>query len=112
MSNLTTHVLDTSKGLPAEGIRVVLYKYESSLWIELANAVTDEDGRIKEWKPSQKHLENGVYKLSFDTKPYFKEEGVKAFYPFVDVVFEIKTKRHYHVPLLLNPFGYSTYRGS
>jgi 5-hydroxyisourate hydrolase len=111
MSQLTSHVLDTSKGLPAKDVRVVLYREDSSLWIELANAKTDEDGRIKEWRPLQK-LSNGIYKLAFDTKAYFKAEGVKTFYPTVEIIFEIKTRKHYHVPLLLNPFGYTTYRGS
>ncbi len=112
MSQLTTHILDTSKGRPAEGVQVLLFHQQDHLWTEITTARTNSDGRIPGLLPDELLLEPGIYKLRFETKDYFSSQGVKAFYPFVEISFTITGSEHYHVPLLLNPFGYSTYRGS
>ena len=112
MSTISTHILDTSKGTPAQNVEVVLYQQQDENWNEIAKGVTNSDGRIPDLLSKETIIEPGVYKLKFDTKEYFDASAVQTFYPFVEIVFEIKTDAHYHVPLLLNPFGYSTYRGS
>jgi len=114
MSAITTHVLDTSRGRPADGVPVVL-EIESAdgSWKQIGTATTDADGRAKDLLPSNFALHGGVYKLTFDTASYFASQKVESFYHEVNIVFEIHDPaQHYHVPLLLSPFGYSTYRGS
>ena len=112
MSALTTHVLDTSLGRPARDVAVTLARRESDAWIELGRGRTDADGRCR-LLPQGVALQASVYRLRFDTAAYFEARGVPAFYPEVDVVFEVREPaQHHHVPLLLSPFGYSTYRGS
>jgi 5-hydroxyisourate hydrolase len=112
-SPITTHVLDTSLGRPAAGVPVMLeIRTGEDLWKELSRGVTDADGRISQLLPPG-HLAGGVYRLRFDTDAYFRKQKVQAFYPHVTVEFLVSdAKQHYHVPLLLNPYGYSTYRGS
>ena len=112
MSQITTHILDTSRGMPASGVTVTLYHFHNHGWDEIATDVTNMDGRVSELLPATLVLEAGNYKMRFDTKEYFDHFGVASFYPFVEVVFSIDHEKHYHIPLLLNPFGYSTYRGS
>lgn len=112
MSQITTHVLDTSKGRPAEGVNVYLYQQHNNDWMEITAAHTNKDGRIPDLLGKDALLEKGIYKLRFETKAYFDGQGIQSFYPFVEIVFLITDAAHYHVPLLLNPFGYSTYRGS
>ena len=113
MSHITTHVLDTSKGKPAQGIFIALEKPNADgFWITLGNGQTNADGRLPDLLAADIKLEPGIYRLVFDTASYFKTQGVKAFYPSVTITFETRDQLHYHVPLLLNPFGYSTYRGS
>ena len=112
MSQLTTHILDTSKGKPAGNVSVTLFYETDNDWNMLAKGITNQDGRIPGFIPNEKLLEYGNYKLLFETNPYFKSQGISSFYPFVEIVFSIHSSEHYHVPLLLNPFGYSTYRGS
>lgn len=112
MSQITTHVLDTSKGKPAAGIRISLQKPIENDWEEITSGVTNDDGRIPNFLPTDQVIEPGVYRMLFETGAYFEKEGKEGFYPKVPVIFEIKDTEHYHVPLLLNPFGYSTYRGS
>ncbi len=112
MSAITTHVLDTSKGKPASGIKIVLFKNEDEEWKTIAGGITNDDGRISDLLEKNVFPGAGIYKLKFDTKEYFENNSIETFYPFVEIVFEIKDKEHYHVPLLVNPFGYSTYRGS
>jgi 5-hydroxyisourate hydrolase len=114
MSAITTHVLDTSCGRPAKGVAVVLERRaEGAHWTKLASAATNDDGRCPDLFPSDKALAVGVYRLRFATEAYFLSLGVRAFYPEVQVVFEVDNIHgHYHVPLLLSPYGYSTYRGS
>jgi len=114
MSAITTHVLDTSRGSPASGVPVVL-EVESADgdWQLLGNGTTDSDGRLRDLLPAGWALAIGTYKLTFDTETYFRAHNVEGFYPFVVVVFSIlDTDEHFHVPLLLSPYGYSTYRGS
>jgi 5-hydroxyisourate hydrolase len=111
MSTLSTHVLDTAKGRPAEGLAIVLEVQEQDAFRELARGTTNADGRVKDFVQGQV-LPPGVYRLHFDTGAYFAAQGTKGFYPEVTVLFELGAESHYHVPLLLSPFGFSTYRGS
>ena len=111
MSAITTHVLDVARGKPARGIAVVLERVGSPQ-SSLARGTTDADGRVKTFAPTPA-LTPGTYRLTFDVAAYFTAAGVEAFYPRVVVEFEVRdASQHYHVPLLLSPFGYSTYRGS
>ena len=114
MSAITTHVLDLAFGQPAAGVPVRLeVAGKGGAWIPLANATTDSDGRAKSLLATGARLDVGRYRLTFDTAAYFSARGMTAFYPEVAVQFEVHDAgRHYHVPLLLSPFGYSTYRGS
>src|SRR5690242_8695275 len=112
MSQLTTHILDTSKGTPAVGVHVVLCQQQKRTWTEIAKGTTNEDGRIPDLLKKSVVLELGTYKLRFETQSYFSRQAIQTFYPFVEITFQVTTKEHYHVPLLLNPYGYSTYRGS
>ncbi len=113
MSAITTHVLDTSVGKPAAGVAVTLDKQEGGAWKTLARGTTNADGRAAELLPPNAKFEAGTYRLRFDTAAYFRARGVESFYPHVEIVFVVKdAAQHYHVPLLLSPYGYSTYRGS
>jgi len=112
MSQITTHILDTTKGKPASGVRISLYKGENDQWAMVASGITNSDGRIGDLLESKEILEKGIYKMRFETKDYFDQQAVQTFYPYVEIVFDISSSEHYHIPLLLNPFGYATYRGS
>ncbi|HMS66317.1 MAG TPA: hydroxyisourate hydrolase [Ignavibacteria bacterium] len=113
MSKITTHVLDTSRGKPAIGIRAILYFMKTnSGWGKIGEGITNTDGRITDLLQKNTIPEKGIYKINFETGKYFTEINVKGFYPFVEIVFEIDNEEHYHIPLLLGNFGYSTYRGS
>ena len=113
MAGITTHVLDTSLGRPAGGVGVTLSRREGSAWVELGRGRTDADGRCQDLLAQGGSLQPSVYRLTFDTAAYFGARGVPSFYPEVSVVFEVREPaQHHHVPLLLSPFGYSTYRGS
>ena len=113
MSQITTHILDTSLGKPAAGVRVSLSQQTESEWIELGVGVTDDDGRVSDLLDSDATLPAGQCKLTFDTGDYYADIDTSCFYPQVEIQFSIAGDgQHYHVPLLLNPFGYSTYRGS
>lgn len=110
---LSSHILDISTGKPAPQVRVSLSRLVGQRWQEVSNKVTDDNGRIKDFLPQQAGQSNdGVYKLTFQTKPYFDQQKQSTFLPFVEVNFEIKGDSHYHVPITLSPYGYSTYRGS
>lgn len=113
MSQITTHVLDTSLGRPAAGIAVKLEAGTSDGgWSDLAHGVTDGDGRVRDLLAAGT-LAEGTYRLTFETEPYFASRNVKTFYPRVTIIFEVRdAAQHYHVPLLLSPHGYTTYRGS
>jgi len=107
-SAVTTHVLDTARGRPAAGVPVVLQRDDGSV---LAKARTDEDGRVADLGPGD--LAAGAYRLVFDTAAYFEATGQRGFYPEVAVTFTVADPaQHHHVPVLLSPYGYSTYRGS
>jgi 5-hydroxyisourate hydrolase len=113
MSAITTHVLDTSRGRPAAGVPITLEVKGTTGWHRLGQGLTDPDGRLRELLPAGHRLAVGVYRLTFDTETYFATSGVSGFYPMVQVVFALsRPDEHHHVPLLLSPFGYSTYRGS
>ena len=112
-SPITTHVLDLAHGRAAAGIPVLLESQHGTSWKSIGQGATNADGRVENLLPPAAPLERGQYRLSFDTKAYFDAQGGKTFYPYVCIAFEVaNTGEHYHVPLLLSPYGYSTYRGS
>jgi 5-hydroxyisourate hydrolase len=110
MLSITTHVLDLTSGSPAAGVAVTLESERGGAWASLGNAATDADGRVREGFSGLPGP--GRYRLTFATGAYFVGRGVTSFHPEVVVTFEVRETRHHHVPLLLSPFGYSTYRGS
>ena len=112
MSEISTHVLDTSLGRPAAGISVTLDARDgASSWKHVARGATDADGRLRDFAGQQ--LPAGTYRLTFDTAAYFESLHTPSFYPEVAIVFEVRDPAaKYHVPLLISPYGYSTYRGS
>ena len=111
---ISTHILDTARGRPAGGVPVLLERVdERGARSEVTRAVTDADGRVKELAPSGGSIAAGTYRLTFDSGAYFSSLGVEGFYPLVTVLFVLRDPtQHHHVPLLLSPFGYATYRGS
>jgi 5-hydroxyisourate hydrolase len=109
---ITTHVLDTVRGKPAADVPIVLERFDEDHWWILGRGTTDADGRLRGLLPEGAPLVAGRYRLTFDTAAYFRDRGEAAFYPEVAVVFTVAVDEHYHVPLLLGPFSYSTYRGS
>ncbi|MBJ80960.1 MAG: hydroxyisourate hydrolase [Myxococcales bacterium] len=113
MANLSTHILDTTLGLPAPNVEVTLEKADGDNWLALGSHQTNDDGRVPAFLPEGQNLEACNYRLTFATGSYFEKQEVEHFYPSVSITFTIlDVERHHHVPLLLNPFGYSTYRGS
>jgi len=113
VSAITTHVLDTSLGRPAAGVGVTLERREAGRWLELGRGRTDADGRCRDLLPEGTTLQKASYRLTFNSGGYFGSRGAAGFYPYVSIVFEVQEPSvHHHVPLLLSPFGYSTYRGS
>ena len=113
MSAITTHILDVSSGVPARGVPVILERQTSSGWEIIGKSITDDDGRLRDLLAPDTNLSSGNYRLIFDTENYFQKQQIEGFYPQVTVTFVVRdAAQHYHVPLLLSPFGYSTYRGS
>ena len=112
VSQLTTHVLDTSLGKPGKDITIRLKHIVNGSWQTMAQGITNADGRIGDLLPPNKNVIPGNYKMVFETGDYFKTNDIKGFYPTVEIEFTVFDDGHYHVPLLINPFGYSTYRGS
>ena len=113
MSGITTHVLDIARGRPASGIPVTLEVRAGSGWRGIGRAVTDEDGRARQLLPTGTALTAGTYRLTFAIETYFRTEEIEGFYPEASITFHVRdANQHYHVPLLLSPYGYSTYRGS
>ena len=110
---LSSHILDISKGAPAAGVTIKLEKQneQTKAWAFVDEKVTDANGRIGNFLDS-KNDNTGIYKLTYMVSDYFKKENVESFYPFIEVVFQIKDKAHYHVPITLSAYGYSTYRGN
>ena len=114
MSPITTHVLDTARGRPAANLAIHIERRSpDGAWVELGRGETDNDGRLRTLLDASEALLAGFYRITFDTGGYFASLGIEVFYPEVSVVFEIRDAgQHYHVPLLLSPFSYATYRGS
>lgn len=110
-TGITTHVLDLGEGRPAAGLSVTLWRRSGADWEALGEGKTDADGRVERWRGLT--LIAGAYRLSFATRDWFAAQSRETFYPCVDIVFQVDDAvDHYHVPLLLNRWGYSTYRGS
>lgn len=110
---LSSHILDVAKGSPAKDIAIKLEKYneQTKVWSFVDEKKTDMNGRITDFLNSEKS-NLGIYKLTYYTSEYFKKDNIESFYPFIEVVFQIKDQNHYHVPITLSAFGYSTYRGN
>lgn len=109
---LSSHILDINTGYPAANVKISLYKQNSDGdWAFVEAKVTDQNGRIKDFLPYTQD-NRGIYKLTYHVGPYFESQRQNSFYPFIDVVFQITDENHYHVPITLSPFGYSTYRGN
>jgi 5-hydroxyisourate hydrolase len=112
MGSLSTHVLDSGTGKPAEDVQVTWEMKDADGWVPLASATTDADGRIRDWG-SDVIVTPGIFRLTFGTGEWFGRQGRECFYPEVTVTFEVLDgSAHFHVPLLLSAFAYSTYRGS
>ncbi len=109
---ISTHVLDTSTGLPADGVGVRLARLDGEAWRPVGQGKTDMDGRCKALLGGQVVAELGVYRVRFETGDYYAAKGTRCLYPYVDIIFEVADERHFHIPLLLTPNGYTTYRGS
>jgi 5-hydroxyisourate hydrolase len=110
---ISTHVLDTACGKPAAGVEVRLERKNSEQWLNVACARTDQNGRCAQLAKDEEELVPGIYRLSFDTEGYFATQKMQALYPIVQITFHVRDgEGHYHIPLLLNPYGYTTYRGS
>lgn len=113
MTTISTHVLDTALGRPAAGVRVTLSRWSlDGVEQPIGGGSTDVDGRVRDLVEPGVTLGAGRHRLRFEVEEYFALTGREAFYPYVDVAFVLGADAHYHVPLLLAPFGYATYRGS
>ncbi len=110
MSQITTHVLDAALGRPAAGVAVALQARTPEGWAAVGKGETNEDGRIAHLGPDG--VEPGVYRLLFATGDWFEASGRETFYPEIEITFQVNGPEHYHVPILLSPYAYSTYRGS
>jgi 5-hydroxyisourate hydrolase len=110
---LSSHILDISRGMPVSGVSIRLEKIDTNnkKWSTIDEKITDANGRIADFLSSENSNE-GVYKLTYLIADYFKSQNIQSFYPFIEVVFEIKDSKHYHVPITLSAYGYSTYRGN
>ncbi|XP_011644103.1 5-hydroxyisourate hydrolase, partial [Pogonomyrmex barbatus] len=108
--SITTHILDTSRGLPANGLPVCLYKFKDNMWNLLKESVTDSNGRCMDLlQNEQEYCGPGRFKIEFRVNDYFKRIATTSMYPIIDVVFDVQhPDEHYHIPLLLNPFGFTT----
>lgn len=110
MKSISTHILDISRGKPAQGVSVELEFLRNGAFTQAAAGVTDSDGRVRDWKFE---MQAGTWRIRFAIDSYFASLSEKSFYPFVEIVFHVdNADQHYHVPLLLSAYGYSTYRGS
>lgn len=109
---LSTHILDTTKGEPVPNVEIRLYKLEKDgvTWTLKSKGVTDKNGRIANFLPGKKN--DGTYRLQFLTYNYFNSQGLKSIYPYVDLVFSITGKSHYHIPITISANGYATYKGN
>lgn len=112
MSKISAHVLDTALGKPAAGLPLRIDLLEEGAFRNLGSDQTNADGRVGDLLHGHA-LEPGTYRVVFDTEPYLRARGLDVFYPYVEIVFRVASAaEHYHIPLLLSPYGYSTYRGS
>jgi 5-hydroxyisourate hydrolase len=110
---LSSHILDISRGLPANDVLIRLEKQtDNGSWEFIKESKTNQEGRITNFLPYGEKENRGIFKLTYFIEPYFKNLKQSSFYPFIEVVFEIKDNQHYHVPITLSPYGYSTYRGN
>jgi len=111
---LSSHILDISQGQPVGNVKIELEKYNETTqqWVSIGKKQTDNNGRVSDFLPYQKSNNYGKYKLVFFVEDYYKNKKIESFYPSIEVIFQIKNNEHYHVPITLSPFGYSTYRGS
>ena len=113
LSAITTHVLDTSLGRPAEGVPIALERGGQDQWTLLGHGTTNADGRLLNLMRADEALTPGPYRLVFDTRSYFQKRGIQSIYSTIAIAFDVNAgESHYHIPLLLSPFGYTTYRGS
>jgi len=112
MSGITTHILDIARGRPAAGVAVSLARRSGDGWSEIGGARTDANGRVPNLVTGGAKVTPGTYRLRCETGAYFSSQGITAFHPLVEVVFEVRDTETCHVPLLVSPFGYTTYRGS
>jgi 5-hydroxyisourate hydrolase len=114
MSRISTHVLDTAQGKPAKDVPVRLERQEAAgAWRVLASSQTDKDGRCPQLLPENEVLRAGTYRLAFDTSSYHLAQKMQGLYPVVEITFQVQDgESHFHIPLLLSPHGYTTYRGS
>lgn len=110
---LSSHILDITKGQPAAGVTIKLEKFEeqAKTWTFVDEKITDANGRISDFLPYTKS-QKGIYRFTYYTSDYFAKNKIESFYPFIEVVFRIADNNHYHVPITLSAFGYSTYRGN
>lgn len=110
---LSVHVLNLQTGLPSSNVEVVLEQKNGDNWKLLNKGITDNNGRITVLFPSKETMEEGIYKVTFKTEKWFKAHNIETFFPEVPVIFKADTNtKHYHIPLLISPYGYSTYRGN
>lgn len=110
---LSSHILDIHTGKPAPGVTISLSRQDTSgRWSVIEERKTDENGRVKDFLEATPEGHPRIYKLTYQVGPYFEAQGQDSFYPFIEVVFQIKDNAHYHVPITLSPYGYSTYRGN
>ncbi len=114
MSAITSHVLDTARGRPAEGVAVLLERQSPEQgWHTVGKGFTDANGRLHDLLPQGATPDKGTYRLTFDTAAYYAAQNTRGFYPHISVVFVVHDPaEHYHIPLLLSRYGYTTYRGS
>ncbi|EFO92432.1 hypothetical protein GCK72_014939 [Caenorhabditis remanei] len=111
-ASISAHVLDISGGHPAAGIQILAFIQQNDAWTKIGAEFTQDNGRV-DWVSPDFALIAGTYRLVYLTQPFYKNKGIDSFYPYVEVVFQINDPtQHYHVPLTLSPWGYSTYRGS
>lgn len=111
--SISTHILDTSRGTPATGVSVILRRRDDTGWIELGENVTNGDGRVPSLLPPNESLRAGQYELRFAVAAYYARSGDVAFFPHITIAFEVRdASTHHHVPLLLSPYGYTTYKGT
>ncbi|XP_013107889.2 uncharacterized protein LOC106087409 [Stomoxys calcitrans] len=109
---ISCHILDTAVGKAAAGVPLVLYRQlPNDQWQEMGQATTNEDGRVSQLL-GYADFQSGIYKLRFNIQPYFEAKKTPSFYPYIEIVVKCERGQHYHIPLLLSPFGYTTYRGT